>query len=80
MAATVRAITVPIEAEFTGFTVRSGDTLLIRCNGPISEAHAETMKQKIRDRLPGVDVLVIQADGFAVYRPELVSDDDEHAG
>lgn len=64
--------TISVEAEFTGLTVRPGDTLLVRYSRAVSMENAERLKAKLKERLPGVDVLIVEADGLAVYRPDQV--------
>ncbi|HEY9353376.1 MAG TPA: hypothetical protein VIP28_09010 [Nocardioides sp.] len=69
------------EFELSGLIVRPGDTLIIVWKAPLSEERAEILKARVRDRIPGLhDVVVVNADGLAVYRPDPVSGDDEHAG
>jgi predicted component of type VI protein secretion system len=68
--AAIKGITVPVTAEFIGMTVRPGDTLLVRYSQRLTMSAIDEIKATIRERLPGVDVLVIQADGLAVYRPD----------
>ncbi|MFF7899968.1 hypothetical protein ACFZCV_14405 [Streptomyces sp. NPDC007920] len=49
--------------------IRPGDTLLIRLRSDAPLVQQKTVTDRLRDRLPGVDVLVIAAEGVDVYRP-----------
>ncbi len=52
--------------------VRPGDTLILRYSEPISASAAAMIKERIKERLPHLaDVVLIQADGLAVYRPDV---------
>ena len=54
-----------------GLIIRPGDVLVVRLEHHISDHAAEALKAKYRDKFPGLkDVVVVQADGLAVYREE----------
>ena len=62
-------------------TVRPGDILIVRYSRVVSAEEAERTKAQLKERLPGIrDVVVIEADELAVYRPDQVDGDGEHAG
>jgi hypothetical protein len=79
MAGPLNAV-VPVEVELAGLLIRPGDTLVLRYSPrqPLSQQHAEAIKGKVKEQLPDIEVLIIQAEGLSVYRPEPVSGDDEH--
>lgn len=54
-----------------GLVVRPGDTLIPAFSRRIGREGAEQIKQRVAERLPGVDVAVMDSvDQLAVYRPE----------
>lgn len=57
-------------AAMDGLVVRPGDTLIVRYDRTFNADEAQRVKDKLRERLPGVDVLVIGCQQIAVYRPE----------
>lgn len=75
-------MTLPVEVELSVLTVRPGDILVVRYSRAVSADEAERTKAQLKERLPGIrDVVVITAaDGLAVYRPDQVDTDGEHAG
>lgn len=55
--------------------IRPGDTLVLRLASEIPPCQVDqvtrTLRDRLRARLPGVDVLLITGvDGLAVYRPD----------
>jgi hypothetical protein len=50
--------------------VRPGDTLVVAYPRQLSVEQADTIKARIKDRLPGVEVVIIHANQLAVYRPD----------
>jgi hypothetical protein len=53
--------------------IRPGDTLIVRVSRDVTAEAAADYRAKLEDRLPGVDILVLAADGIAVYRPRQAS-------
>ena len=53
--------------------LRPGDKLVIGVKRPISLAEADEMRVRVRERLPGVDLVVIVAEQLLAYRPDEVS-------
>lgn len=49
--------------------IRPGDTLLVRLRSDAPLVQQQTAADRLRDRLPGIDVLVIAAEDSHVYRP-----------
>lgn len=50
--------------------VRPGQTLVIGYSAPVSESQAEVVKARLRERLPGVDIVVIgHVQQMLVYEP-----------
>ena len=71
----------PDDGDDGTLVVQPGDTLIILHKARLSEEIAEVIKKRAMARIPGLaDVVVIQADGLAVYRPDPVSGDVEHTG
>ncbi|MEU5965943.1 hypothetical protein ABZ777_32460 [Micromonospora parva] len=53
--------------------VQPGDTLVIRTSDRLEQEEAERIIAAIRDKLPGVEVLLIALDGeMAVHRPSTI--------
>lgn len=50
--------------------IRPGDTVLVRLSSDMRPEYCLQVAERLRDRLPGVEVLVIAADGIDVYRPD----------
>ncbi|MFZ4143376.1 hypothetical protein ACOZDZ_21990 [Streptomyces griseoincarnatus] len=50
--------------------VRPGDKLLVRLRSEVPLIQQQTVAERLRDRLPDVDVLVIASEGIHVYRPD----------
>ena len=72
---------VEVAVELSAVVVRPGDIMIVLHKGALSAEMADTIKERARTLLPGIcDVVVFQADGLAVYRPDPVSGDDEHTG
>lgn len=59
---------VELDVRLLVGSVRPGDTLVVAKHGPVSAQEAARIKEHIEARLPDVSVLVIEADGLAVYR------------
>jgi len=58
------------EVDFTGLTVRPGDTLILATPRRLSYKEFDEMRQQIEERLPGVKFVVLDsASGLAVYKP-----------
>lgn len=69
MAETPTTVTVDIAADLT--VIRPGDTVLVRMQRDIPRVQLETVADRLRERLPGVEVLLLTGvDGIDVYRPE----------
>ncbi|MGP4088539.1 hypothetical protein [Streptomyces sp. KR55] len=50
--------------------IRPGDTALVRMPRDTPQVQLETIADRLRERLPGVDVLLLAGvDGIDVYRP-----------
>jgi hypothetical protein len=64
------------ESHVETAVVRPGDTLIIRLARSVTAETAADYRAKLEDRLPGVDILVLAADGIAVYRPGQIHPDD----
>ncbi|MET9815317.1 hypothetical protein [Streptomyces sp. NPDC006355] len=67
MATTPPTVTVDLAADLT--VIRPGDTLLVRMPSNAPLVQLEMVANRLRDRLPDVEVLVIAAEGVDVYRP-----------
>lgn len=51
--------------------IRPGDTLVLRLASEVPPCRLDQVTRTLRDRLPGVDVLIIGGvDGLAVYQPD----------
>jgi hypothetical protein len=50
--------------------VRPGDTVIFRVNRHVTPKDIDEFKAQLEERLPGVNVIVVAADGLAIYRPE----------
>jgi hypothetical protein len=51
--------------------LRPGDTLVLRVSGTgITQEWVEEAREYVEERLPGVELLVVHADGMTVYRPD----------
>ena len=63
---------VTIRAELdNAVTVRPGDKLVIGFSGMLNESQAAEIKQRLADRLPGVEfVLIDTCTSLVVYRDE----------
>jgi len=62
-------VTVDIAADLT--VIRPGDTVLVRMPRDAHRVQLETVSDRLRERLPGVEVLLLAGvDGIDVYRPE----------
>ncbi|MEU0426447.1 hypothetical protein ABZ235_23110 [Streptomyces canus] len=69
MADTPTTMTVDIAAGLT--VIRPGDTILVRMPRDTPCVQLETVADRLRERLPGVEVLLLAGvDGVDVYRPE----------
>jgi hypothetical protein len=62
----------PLPDVAEALTIQPGDTLIIRVLPPLTQAHYEAMKAKLREQLPDVDVVIVPAEQMAVYRPRPV--------
>lgn len=49
-------------------TVRPGNKLIIRYSGTISIDFVDEVTSELRSRLPGVEIVIVQADQILVYR------------
>lgn len=52
--------------------VRPGDTLVVRVNPSHGwfRSHLDELAHSIKERLPGIEVLIVTADQLVIYRPE----------
>ncbi|MEU3255980.1 hypothetical protein [Streptomyces sp. NPDC006997] len=50
--------------------LRPGDALLVRLRSDAPAVQQQTVADRLRNRLPNVDVMVIAAEGIHVYRPD----------
>lgn len=57
-----------VDVDLMVGTVRAGDTLVVAKHGPMTRAEANSIKEHLEAKLPGVNVLPIEADGLVVYR------------
>jgi hypothetical protein len=55
-------------------TVRPGDTLVVRYDGPLSHRDANEVRERLAALLDGVKVVVVQADGLAKITAESLED------
>jgi hypothetical protein len=61
----------PEQAALGSTLILPGDTVLVRMHGDAPLEHVRTVADRLRDRMPGVQVLVLAgAEGIDVYRPE----------
>jgi len=49
--------------------VRPGDKLVLACDRPLDMAEADDIRTCVREQLPGVEPVIIEAAALAVYRP-----------
>lgn len=69
MADTPTHVDVRLGADLS--VIRPGDTVLVRMHRDIPLVQAHTVAERLRDRLPDVEVIVLTgADAIAVYRPD----------
>ncbi|MET8826539.1 hypothetical protein ABZX40_41330 [Streptomyces sp. NPDC004610] len=61
-------VTVDIAADLT--IIRPGDTLLVLMPSTVQYAQLSAVTTRLTARLPGVEVIVIPAEGITVYRPD----------
>lgn len=74
-------MTLPVEVEMSVATVRPGDIVIVRYSRVLSAEWVDKIKGQLKERLPGIrDVVVIEADELAIYRPDQVDGDGEHTG
>lgn len=64
-----RAVDWIIAQSASAVVVRPGDTLILRIGHNTSQDLATHFKKAIQDRLPNVDVVVLNADEMFIYRP-----------
>jgi len=65
-------VTMNLAADLT--VIRPGDTILVRMHRDTPSEQLLFIAERLRDRLPGVEVLMLPgAEGVEVYRPEVVS-------
>ena len=50
--------------------LRPGDALVLRVSAPISHDEFRQLVDRMGELLPGIKVLVVNADGMAIYRPD----------
>jgi ElaB/YqjD/DUF883 family membrane-anchored ribosome-binding protein len=55
-------------------TVRPGETLVLRYDGPLSRQQAHEIKSQAEALLPGVKIVVVQADQIAKLTAETMED------
>jgi hypothetical protein len=66
-----RTLTVDTRVELaSAVTVRPGDTLLVAVDRPLSREQAEQYAASLKERMPLVQICVLEAAQLAVYRPE----------
>lgn len=62
-------LNVRVHVEVT--VIRPGDTALVRMPRGTPQVQLETIADRLRERLPGVEVLLLSGvDGIDVYRPD----------
>jgi hypothetical protein len=64
--------TLNVETKFqleTLALVRPGDTLVVAVNRRLTMEDANAYTDALRERLPGVEIVVVDACQLAVYRP-----------
>lgn len=49
--------------------VRPGDTLIVAIDRPFSHDRAAEFRAQMADKLPGVEIVIVEARQLAVYRP-----------
>ncbi|MEV5163853.1 hypothetical protein AB0K66_04390 [Streptomyces werraensis] len=54
----------------TSTIIRPGDTVLIRMRHDAPPVQVLAVAERLRDRLPDVEVIALAADGIDVYRPK----------
>ena len=53
--------------------VEPGDTLIVRMKAPITPQIANMIRERFLARVPGLaEVVVIECEGLAVYRPHII--------
>lgn len=62
--------TMGLEVDTTRLTVRPGDRLVVRVSRPLDMEQADRLRGVLAEGLPGVEVVVVQADQLLVYRPD----------
>lgn len=62
-------VTSKVELE-TLAIVRPGDTLVVAHPVQLTEQQADIIKHRIKNRLRGVEVVILHANQLAVYRPD----------
>jgi hypothetical protein len=72
-----RELKINSRVELDVVTVRPGDTLIVRVPLDLSMDGLDEVKAALRDRLPGVEPLIVAADQLLVYRPASSADDGE---
>lgn len=64
------AAAVTLAADLT--VIRPGDTILVRMHRDTPSEQLLFVAERLRDRLPGVEVLMLPgAEGIEVYRPQV---------
>nr|MDT0660857.1 hypothetical protein [Micromonospora sp. DSM 115978] len=62
-------MTAELEGVAEALIVRPGDTLIVRFNQRTARSDLDPVDKALREQLPGVDVIVINAEQIAVFRP-----------
>lgn len=62
--------TVEIDAHVSAGIVRPGDRLVIAVNRHLTLAEAATLRERLEARLPGVEVVPVEAAALMAYRPD----------
>lgn len=69
-------LTLPV-TEITKLKVEPGDVVVVKAAKIMSQTHAEALKKRITDLLPGVDVLLLDPDvSLSVMTPPSGSEAD----
>lgn len=71
-------VEVHFKPVIDGPVIRPGDTLVVRVDlsRRWTQEQADRVKAELKERLPGVDVLIVAADQLVIYRPEPEADRD----
>jgi len=62
--------TVEIDAHVSVGIVRPGDKLVIAVNRRITAAEADALRKRLEARLPGIEVVPVEAVALMAFRPD----------